>query len=192
MAKAEWTYQVAPAGSDSAGLEEYVVESASGAQIGKVSTLLRRRDELYVAVERGTPPLSHDVRAFPWSEVEHVDHSALAVRLKTSDEAVDQKSLELDPAKAVESGEAEATRMTELPSELQPSATPEAGPVDRPTYALAIALGMLGLLALLAIVVAAVSVDFTWHFALFAIPVALFAAAGATAYRVVRRPYERA
>ena len=189
MAKADWTYQVAPAGSSAAGLEEYVVESSSGARVGKVTTLLRRGSELLLAVERGNPPVNHDPRVFPWSDVERVDHSALTIRLKLSEDAVEE-SLELDPDKGVENGDADAVRVTDLPAELQPPAAPAtAGPVDRPTYAAVIVLGALGLLSLLALVLAATAVDFTWEFALFAIPVALFVAAGVAGYRVFRSPY---
>jgi hypothetical protein len=100
VAKADWTYQVAPAGVSSEGLEEYVVEAVSGDPVGKVQTLLRRRDELLVAVERGRPPVSHDVRVLTWDEVERVDHDALTVRLRVSEDALDQ-ALELDPDKGV-------------------------------------------------------------------------------------------
>ena len=191
--EADWTYEVAPAGSPAAGLEEYVVVSALGGRVGKVTTLLSRDGELYVAVERGNPPVTHDVRAFPWRDVERVDHEALTVELKLADDAI-EASLELDPDKGVEDGEADAVRVTELPAEAAPSSStsPDSpGPVDRPTYALAIGLGALGLFALLVLFIAALTVEFTWHFALFAIPALLLALAGAAGYRAFRSPYER-
>ena len=191
MAKADWTYQVAPAGSPAAGLEEYVVEAASGARVGKVTSVLARGDEIYVAVERGQPPVRHDVRAVPWRDVERLEHSALTIRLRLSEEALDD-ALELDPDKGVEDGEAEARRVTELPQELRPSSAPDApGPVDRPTYVVALALGAGGLFALLVLVIFALAVDFTWHFALFVVPAALLALAAVFAYRSFRSPYER-
>ena len=192
MTKAGWTYQVAPAGAPSAGLEEYVVESASGARVGKVTTVLRREGDFFLAVERGTPPVSHDVRAIPWNEIEGVDHEALSVRLKLADDAVEQ-SLELDPDKGVETEDAEAVRVTELPPGLrQPGPTGDvAGPVDRPSYAVAIALGLAGVFSVLVLAIMAISVDFTWHFALFAIPAVLLALAGVSGYRTFRSPYER-
>ena len=190
MARAPWTYEVPPAGAPSAGLEEYVVETARGEQIGKVVVVLHRRDEYYLAVDRGKPPLARDVRAFPWSDVAAVDHDALTVRLTLSDEDVDG-SLELDPDKGIEGVGAEAVRVAELSPELAPAASPEAGPVDRPSYLLALALGLLGVFSTLALVVAAMSVDFDWEFALFAIPAILFAGAAVTAYRLFRTPYER-
>ena len=191
MAKADWTYQVAHAGSPAAGLEEYVVEAASGARVGKVTSVLARGDEIYVAVERGQAPVRHDVRAVPWRDVERLEHSALTIRLRLSEEALDD-ALELDPDKGVEDGEAEARRVTELPQELRPSSAPDApGPVDRPTYVVALALGAGGLFALLVLVIFALAVDFTWHFALFVIPAALLALAAVFAYRSFRSPYER-
>ena len=192
MARADWTYQVAPAGAPASGLEEYVVEAASGARVGKVTTLLRHDSEVYVAVERGTPPVTHDVRAFPWRDVERVDHEALTVRLRLAEDAVEQ-SLELDPDKAVETEDAEAVRVTELPPELAPTAPTGdvAGPVDRPAFAVSIALGLVGVFAFLILAIVATTVDFTWHFALFGIPLALLAAAAIIGYRVFRAPYER-
>ena len=192
MARADWTHEVAPAGADAAGLEEYLVESASGERIGKVQTLLRRDSELLVAVERGTPPATHDVRVFPWNEVAHVDHDALTVHLRVGDEAVEE-ALELDPDKGVEGAEADAVRVTEAPVEpgryFEPA--PGAGPVDRPTYAVALGLAAAGLFAFLVVVMATAGLDGDWKFALFAIPALLLAAAGAVGYRVWRAPYER-
>jgi hypothetical protein len=157
-----------------------------------VQALLSRGDERYVAVERGTPPLTHDVRAVPWSDVAGVDHEALAVRLRLDAAAIDS-ALELDPGKGVETEDAEARRVTELPAELSRSvATGEsAGPVDRPTYAVALALGFLGIFAVLVLALAATERDFTWEFALFVLPVALLGGALLAAYRAFRNPYER-
>ena len=192
MTEADWTYQVAPAGSDSAGLEEYLVEASSGGQVGKVTTLLRRGDELLLAVERGTPPVSHDVRVFPWRDVESVDHAALTVRLGLDEHEIEQ-ALALDPDKGVERGEADAVRVTELPAELRQPASPAApGPTDRPLTGLGIALGVVGVFTLLAAVIAAAAIDSGWKFALFVVPVAFFVAAGLVSYRLFRSPYERA
>lgn len=190
MARAPWTYELPPAGAPSAGLEEYVVETAAGDHVGKVVVVLRRGDDHYLAVDRGKPPLAPDLRAFPWSDVASVDHAGLTVRLGLSHDD-SERSLELDPDKGVEGGEAEAVRVTELSPELAPAGSPEAGPVDRPSYLVSLALAVLGLLSLLALFVAGLSVEFTWEFVLFAIPAVLFAAAGIFAYRLFRRPYER-
>ncbi len=190
VAKAEWTYQVPPAGAPSTGLEEYVVQTASGTTVGKVVTLVRREGDVYVAVERGTPPLTHDLRAIPWRDVERVDHSALTVRLKVDDAAV-EGGLELDPDKRTEGDEAEAVRVTELPRELTPDSAPgeTTEPSDRPRYLATFALGALGVFSALVLAVAATATEFTWEFALFAIPLVLFVLAGASGYRTFRNPY---
>lgn len=166
--------------------------AASGERVGKVQTVLSREDELYVAVERGAPPFSHDVRAIPWSQVARVEHEALTVHLALDSSALEE-SLELDPDKGVEDEGAEARRVTELPADLTRSvATGDTtGPVDRPTYALSIALGLLGVFSVLVLAVVATAVEFTWHFVLFAVPALLFAAAAVSAYRLFRNPYER-
>ena len=192
MGRADWTYEVPPAGADAAGLEEYVVEAASGEPVGKVQTLLRRGEEIVVAVERGRPPATHDVRAVPWSDVDRVDHEALSVRLRGGPERLDAAP-ELDPGKGVEGAGAEAIRVTELPHELRQPSTPgeQAGPVDRPTYAVALGLFALGLGAFLAVVMATAAIDADWKYVLFAIPALVFAAAGVVGYRAWRVPYER-
>ena len=192
MAKAEWTYQVAPAGAPTAGLEEYVVEASSGEHVGTVVALLDRRGERFIVVECGDPPVRHDVRAVPWADVAGVDHDSLTVRLQLSEAAV-ADALELDPAKGVEDGDADARRVTELPPELRrPGPTGDAaGPVDRAAIGGALGLGAAGLLALLSVVLVAQAVDGSWKFALFAVPALLLAAAGIVAYRVYRDPTVR-
>ena len=52
--QAEWTYEVPKAGAGSAGLEEYQVETSSGEHTGKVMTVLRKEESIYLAVETGT------------------------------------------------------------------------------------------------------------------------------------------
>jgi hypothetical protein len=178
-------------GADSAGLEEYVVEAVSGERIGKVAALLRRNGEVILAVEIGTPPLRHDVRAFPWEEVKRIDHEELAVRLRLGPEALEQ-SLELDPGKRVEGGRAEAVRLTSLPPELTPWSSPASpGPVDRPAYGAALGLGAIGFLALLAAIVLVTLADSAWALVAFALPAAILALAAVMAYRFLRNPWER-
>jgi hypothetical protein len=190
MSMAPWTYEVRAGGEDSVGLEDYVVEDGSGEPVGKVIAVLERRDELYVAVERGTRVLGGDLRAVPWEDVERVDHNRLVVRLRIAGEAIEE-ALALDPTKEVEGASAEAHRVTELPRALRrPSAVDTAGPVDRARpYVLVFGSFALSLLAFLVLVVAALAVDFTWHFALFAIPVLLLLVSGVAGYRLFRRPY---
>ncbi len=146
--------------------------------------------EIYVAIERGRPPLTHDVRAIPRRDVERVDHAALTVRLRLSEDALDD-ALELDPDKAVEGEGADAVRVTDLPAEMRPSDSPAArGPADRPPYLAALGLGLAAVFSLLALVLAATAVDFDWEFVLFVIPAVLFALAGLAGWRLLRRPYE--
>jgi len=181
---------VPPAGADTVALEEYVVETAEGNRIGKVVALLERDDDVYLAVERGTPPVHHDVRVFPLEEVEGVDHEGLLVRLRVEQAAV-ENSVELDPDKGVEDGQAEARRVTSLPDRLTPSAPPASGPVDRPAYGAALGLGALGLLTLLAAIILVGKADTPWRFVALAVPATILAFAGVVAYRLFRNPYER-
>ena len=76
--QAEWTYEVPKAGAGSAGLEEYQVETSSGEHTGKVMTVLRKEESIYLAVETGTPPIKRDLLAIPWGDVAEVDHAAHA------------------------------------------------------------------------------------------------------------------
>ena len=191
VARASWTYEVPPAGADAAALEDYSVETASGERVGKVLTLPQRNGDVLLAVEIGTPPLRHDVRVFGWEDVEDVDHEGLAVRLRVGRNDVEE-SLQLDPDKGVEAGEADAVRVTALPTGLAPSSPPSAGPVDRPAYGAALGLGALGLITLLGAVMLAAFAEATWRFAAFAAPVLLLAAAAVVGSRLVRDPYERA
>jgi hypothetical protein len=192
VAKAGWTYQVPPAGESAAGLEDYLVETRSGEQVGKVRTLIRRGQELYVVVERGNPPLSHDLRAVPWEEAETVDHDSLALTLRLDQDEL-ERALELDPANQVENGDAEAQRVTELPPGLRQPSLPgsEAGPVDRPTYVAAISFFAIGLLAALGLALVITAVQDAWLVALGVIPALFFIAAGVSAYRALRSPYQR-
>ena len=191
MARADWTYEVPPAGSDSAGLEEYVVDDSAGETVGKVQTLLRRGDETYVAVERGTPPATHDVRVVRWEDVSDVDDASLRVRLAVPASALDD-ALELDPDRAVEGGEADARRVTDIPGRAKPAPRPtSSGPLDTDAYLAAVWLGGLGCFATLVVVIFATRFRFTWEYLLFAVPALLLLLAGLAGYGTFRRPYER-
>jgi hypothetical protein len=121
--------------------------------------------------------------------VEIVDDAALTVRLKLSSAAIEE-SLQLDPSKRVEGGPAEAVR-TEAPRQLSSTSPAVSGPVDRTgPYTAMFALAALGLIVLLGIILWASSTHFTWEYALLVIPAALFAVSLASAYRLMRRPYE--
>jgi hypothetical protein len=188
--RASWTYEVAPAGADVAGLEEYMVETRDGEAAGKVVAFVDRAGERFLVFDTGTPPVAKERRAVRWEDVAEVDHDTLTVTLRLEADRL-IRALELDTANEIEGGDADAVRITELPRELTPTAVPERGPTDRSTYAAGIVLFALGLVALLVLALAAGETDFTWEFALFAVPVALIAVAAIAVYRAWREPYER-
>ena len=199
MSRAPWTYELPAAGGETGGLEEYVVYAADGDAVGKVTVVLEVDDDLYVVVDRGAPPLTHDRRAVPWERVEAVDHSALAVTLAQPAAELDE-ALELDPAKAVEpaAGEqrpdAEAVRVTRLPESVVPVTVPvgEAGPADRPfLYGGALGLGLVAVFLVLAGVALVTAGAGGWSLIAFVGASVLGSASFATAYRLWRRPYER-
>jgi len=198
VSRAPWTYELPAAGGETGGLEEYVVYAADGEAVGKVTVVLEADDDLYVVVDRGAPPLTHDRRAVPWETVEAVDHSALAVTLTQPAADLDE-ALELDPAKAVEpaAGEqrpdAEAVRVTRLPESVMPVTVPagEAGPADRPfLYGGALGLGLLAVFLVLAGVALVTAGAGGWSLIAFVGASVLGSASLATAYRLWRRPYE--
>jgi hypothetical protein len=185
--QAEWTFEVPKAGAGSAGLEEYQVETSSGEHTGKVMTVLRKEESIYLAVETGTPPIKRDLRAIPWGDVAEVDHAALTIRLRPSVDV--DRALMLDPGKAVEDGPADAT-LAEPPEEghFDPDAS---GPVDRTLpYAATFALAAFGLLALLAVVTLASAADSGWIWLLLTVPAALLLGALVSGYKLFRRPFE--
>ena len=182
------TYQLPPAGADTAGLEGYSVESAKGEFIGTVRVVLRDDEGTYVVVERGTPPLRNDLRAIPWEDVSDVDHDGLAVQI---DPAAVEAGIPLDPDNAIEVGEAEAQRVTGAPNE--PARTGNggtAGPVDRPTWYAALALALAGAFSALGLVIFVSRGDPGWEYGLFAIPAVLFVAAALQGYRFFRHSSE--
>ena len=185
--KATWTYEVPPAGADAAGLEDYLVAERGGETAGKVVAVVERGEARFVLFDSGAPPVAKERRAARWEDVAEIDHDTLTITLRIPLE----ETLELDPDGEVEDGKAEAVRITDLPRELTTPAAPERGPTDRPAYAGGIILFALGLIALFALVLAASATDFTWEFALFAIPAAIIAIAALVAYRSWREPYER-
>ena len=196
MALAEWTYEVAPAGAPAGGLDEYVVVGPDGTDLGKVVTLLQRREELWLVVEPAAPPFRHSPRAIPWSDVREVDHETLTVVL-AFDAGGLANALELDPSKGVEPADdghtdADAIRLVELPDELRPASVAPgnvAGPVDRPAYAVAMIVGVLGVFAVLVAVIGVSLVDSGWGLVLFAVPAIMLGAAALLAYRAWRAPY---
>jgi hypothetical protein len=183
------TFEVPPGGADSAGLEDYVVETSGGERIGTVVASVEQGGGRWLVVETGLPPVKRDRRAVPWNEIEEVDHDALVVRIA----AAAARSLERlsEPGRE---GDASASRVTDLPE--APSYVPTgdaAGPTDRSlTLIGALALFAVGLLALLAIVavLSRHGRDTPFLIAL-VIPAALLAGSAILGYRLWRDPYSR-
>ena len=186
----DWTYELPPAGDGASGLEDYVVEDSGGEHLGKVGTVLRHDGDLFVAVEHGTPPVDNELVAVSWNAVRAVDHETLTVTLALSLADLAQAP-RLDRSRMVEDGRADAMRVTDVPGAVRPAPAATKGPVDRPSYAVTVWLGLLGVFSALVLVIFASGTDFGWQFALFGIPVALLVTAGVIAYRTFRNPYER-
>jgi hypothetical protein len=188
--EADWTFEIPPATADAAGIEDYEVESAVAEPLGKVKTLLRRDDQLFLALEAGIPPLVQRIRAVPWDDIAEIDHDSLTVRLLARADELHRYPV-LDAGRAVEAGEAEAVRVTDVPAEQPRTVSPdEPGPVDRPSYLAALVAGLLGVFtALLAVVVVTVT-DASWRFAVLALPALLIVLSAVLAYRFFRRPSE--
>jgi hypothetical protein len=188
--EADWTFEIPPATADAAGIEDYEVESAVAEPLGKVKTLLRRDDELFLALEAGVPPLVQRIRAVPWDEIGEIDHDSLTVRLLARADELHRYPV-LDAGRAVEGGEAEAVRVTEVPAGQPRTVSPdEPGPVDRPSYLAALVAGLLGVFTALLAVVAITVTDTAWRFAVLAVPALLIVVSAVLAYRFFRRPSE--
>lgn len=188
MREADWTFEIPPATADAAGIEDYQVESAVAEPLGKVKTLLRWNDELFLALEAGIPSLAQRIRAVPWGEIGEIDHDSLTVRLLARADELHRYTV-LDAGRAIEGGDADAVRVTEVPGEEPRTVSPdEPGPVDRPSYLAALVAALLGAFtALLAVVVITVT-DGAWRFAVLAVPVLLIVLGAVLAYRFFRRP----
>lgn len=190
MARADWTYELAPGAADARGLERFVVETSDGARVGTVAAVLRRGEDVFVAIERGYPP-AHDLRAVPWSDVAAVDDQEHAVRLDLDAKKVEE-ALELDPDRKVEGAPADAVRVTEVPALLPTYVAPEeTAPPDRLTLIVAIALALLGAVTLLGAAALQGPTEGTLSLLLFLVPLALFAASIYLSLRVYRDPYAR-
>ncbi len=190
-ATATWTFEVPGWREDARGLEQYVVEEASGKRVGRVISIVRSGDDVYVVLERSRPPRSRDLRAVAWEDVETVDHTAHVVRLRLSKKEV-ERALQLDPDKRVTGDEADARRITELPRELTPARpVREAAAPIRPAAKVILLLLALGAFSLFALVILGGADEPRWFFFLLAIPFFFLAFAGVLAYRVYHDPYVR-
>jgi hypothetical protein len=187
----DWTFQVPAAGEGAAGLEDYVVEDRAGHRVGTVTTVIRHDGETFVVVEAGLPPIDRDLHAVPWNQIAEIDDDRLAVSLVLTREELERLP-KLDRSHAVEQGEAEAVRVTDVPGE--PRTVPPgsvAGPVDRFAFVVPLGSGLLGVfLTLVFVLWATGDRHLTWEWALLAIPAALLLFAAVSAYRIYRQPYE--
>jgi hypothetical protein len=191
MAKAEFSYEVRKLPTDPVWIEDYVVRSSDGESVGTVAAVLEHEGERLVVVERGVVPLAQDRRVVPWHDVERVDHDALAVWLTLDERTFAERALELDPDRAVEEGDAEATRVRETPpGEVPPAQTAASGPVDRPLNRLAILAGGLAAFSLLVVAVAVTATGEAWPALFGVVPLGLGILAAVLAYRAYRNPYE--
>jgi hypothetical protein len=187
----DWTFELPLAGDGATGLEDYVVENARGDHAGQVGAVLRHDEGIFLAVERGTPPLRSDLVVVPWRAVREVDHETLTVHLELEPDELD-RAPRLNRDRKVEQADADATRVTEIPgSPVGARSATEPGPVDRPSYAVVVWSGVLGVFAALVLFIFASGTDFGWEFGLFVIPAALIVFAAVQAFRLLRNPYER-
>jgi len=183
------TYESPPGGADTAGLEDYVVETTTGERIGTVVVSVEESGRRWLVVETGMPPVKRDRRAVPWTEIEEVDHDALTVVVTASS----AESLERIPDTGPE-GQAAAERVTDTPD--SPGLVPTgdvAGPTDRTTTLFAaLACFAFGLLSLLGLVAVLSRHGKDWpYLALVIVPAALILLSGGLGYRLWRDPYSR-
>jgi hypothetical protein len=181
VTRADQTSQPHAGGQEAAGVEDYVVRTGDGEAVGTVEQLLRRDGRLLLVV---------DGRLVAWSEVERVDHEALAVWLSLSRDAFAESERPAADAPE-EKGLSAAERHVEVPHELIPRPEQEpAGPVDRPLLPLLI--GFAGAVAFTALIVvaAATAYETPWIYVGFVVPAVLAVATGVVMYRAWRSPYE--
>jgi hypothetical protein len=182
VARADQKSQPHAGGQDATGVEDYVVRTEDGEAVGTVEQLLRRDGRLLLVVGR---------RMVPWSEVESVDHEALAVWLRLSPDAFEESCARADADAPDEEGFAAAERDADVPRELVPPPEQEpAGPVDRPLMPLLI--GFAGAVAFTALIVvaAATAYETPWVYVGFVVPAVLAVATVVVMYRAWRSPYE--
>jgi hypothetical protein len=190
VAKADFSYEVRKIATDPVWVEDYVVRTSDGESVGTVATVLERAGERLLVVERGLVPVAQDRRVVPWSDVETVDHDALAVWLRLREPEFLENALELDPGRAVEEGAAEATRLCEAPADEVPAPqVAPGGPVDRPTTTAAIVVAGLAAFSALVVAVVVSATESATAFVLALVPAALAVAAVVLGYRAYRSPY---
>jgi hypothetical protein len=192
MAKAEFSYEVRKAATDPVWVEDYVVRTSDGGSVGTVASVLERRGERLLVVERGLVAVAQDRRVVPWRDVDHVDHDGLAVWLRLDERSFLDGALELDPDQAVEEGAADAKRLRRAPEgEIPLAQTESAGPLDRAALGWAIFCVALASFSALVLAAVATATDGSFPLLLAFVPAAFAVLAVVLGYRAYRNPYTR-
>ena len=177
-----------PGGQDAVGVEDYVVRTSDGAAAGTVERVSRREGVTALVLERAATPGRHDRTLVDWSDVERVDHEALAVWLRLSADQLDAA-----PAAAAEDDGPglSAPERADAPRDRVPSPERDpGGPVDRPLLPLLIAFaGAMAFTALL-VVAAATAFETPWLYLGLLLPALILVVTIAVMFRASRRPYE--
>jgi hypothetical protein len=185
MERASWSYELPPAGSPDVQLEQYQIRAPDG-EAWKAAGLVRDGEDVYVVAAPSGFAVARQLVAIPWRAVERVDHDEITIYVASLEGA-----LQLDPDRAVESGPADAPRVTELPSELTRPQPPGdlAGPRDRWPLFLGIGSAAVGFVALLGVVLVLSETREPWLAALLVLPASLLLVAAVAALAAWKRPY---
>jgi hypothetical protein len=191
MKQAGWTYELAPTGAASAGLEDYEARTADAEHVGVVVGAVRGAEGVFVLVDTGAmPPFVHRRIAVPWEDVGEIDHASLVVQLAVDREGLDEDALALDPKKAVHKSGADAVR-AELPAALVRPVVPGTGPEERNSVLLLGALAAAAPFSLFVLITVWIARGLEgWEYALLMIPFVLAALTVALeGYRLYREPH---
>jgi hypothetical protein len=195
MREASWTYEVPSAGMSGEGLGDYRVVAADGAAIGRSIWAVRREQDAFLLVERATLPHAHHRIAVPWDCVDRIDDTDISLHLRVEAAELEERALALDPACAVEEGNADAGRDELLERELErPQGGHDAAEhvTDDTRSALrSIAATVLGALLFMGTLAMDSAVGGWWWLAVGVAPLALMVAGAVSLWRYGRDPYAR-
>lgn len=186
MDRSDFTYEQAPAGTSSEGLEGYTLEDASGETRGRVIAVLDNAGSRWIAYSRGAPPFPGPMRAVPLDALAEIDHDALVLTLGPGP----VREIELDEAQAVEAAGAEATRVTDAPG-APAYVDPDGGPSDRARGPAHVALFVVGFVLTLGVVAVATVVQSPWLLLVALVPGAVLVAGLLLGLAALRDPYDR-
>lgn len=185
MDRGDFTYEQAPAGTSSEGLEGYTLEDASGETRGRVIAVLDNAGSRWIAYSRGAPPFPGPMRAVPLDALAEIDHDALVLTLRSGP----VREIELDEAQAVEA-RADAARVTDAPG-APAYVDPESGPTDRARGPAHVALFVVGFVLTLGVVAVATVVQSPWLLLVALVPGAVLVAGLLLGLATLRDPYDR-